>query len=110
MSDPRTIRPALACNGLEASAIGLKCRLLACELLPALDSHIDVLRQQLDRVADAAGDLAGDDGRTGAREWLIHALAGRGVVLDRALHAFHRLLSAVLEPLPFPGWNLPERR
>jgi hypothetical protein len=46
------------------------------------------------RSADAARHLGGDDGGSGAGERLVDCLPGRGVVLDRLLHAFDRLLGA----------------
>jgi hypothetical protein len=54
-----------------------------CPFVPF--SHIDIGRIKLDRMATAAGPLCGDDGGAGARQRLVNGLAGRGVVLDRAL-------------------------
>ena len=60
-------------------------------------------------MADAAGDLGGDDGRARAGERLIDGLTRRGVVLDRPLHALNRLLCAVLEADALARRYLPER-
>src|SRR5690242_17495508 len=60
-------------------------------------------------MATAAGHLGGDDGGAGAREGLVDGLAGRGVVLDRALHALDRLLGAVAA-LGLAVRDLPHRR
>src|SRR3954468_19220338 len=97
-----SIRQSFAFDRLKAAAIAVQCRLLATEGLPALDSHIHVLREQLHRVARATGNLGSNDGCSGTAEWFVHGLTGRRVILDRALHAHDGLLRPVLEALPFP--------
>src|SRR4051812_39125907 len=94
-------RPALGCDRLEAATVLLQLRGLARERLPSLNRDIDVLRQQLDGEAGAPCDLRSDDGRAGTRERLVDGLTGRRVVLDRPLHALHRLLGAVLKARAF---------
>src|SRR5437764_1341713 len=97
MSVALQVGTALGPNMGESPTVRLQLGRLTGERLPALDRDIDVLRHQFDRVAGPARDLRRDDGGAGAAERLVDRLAGRRVVLDRALHALHRLLRAVLE-------------
>jgi hypothetical protein len=96
-------------NGLEGPILAFQDGGLAGEVLPALDRDIDILAEQFDGMAGAAGHFGRNDGRTGSAERLIHGLTGRGIVLDRPLHAFDRLLCAVLEAWSFAGRDLPHR-
>jgi len=53
-SQPRVL------DRLECLAAGAERRLLAREILPALNDDIDILRIELDSVADALGLFGGD--------------------------------------------------
>src|SRR4051812_37085071 len=88
MSVPPTSRPAFGGNCLETAAVALEHGDLAGERLPALDGNIDVWREEFDGMACTAGDLGRNDGGAGAGERLVDGLTGRGIVLDRPLHAF----------------------
>jgi hypothetical protein len=43
---------------------------LACGGLIAAHDHVDIERIEFDAATDAAGPVAGDEGRTGAEEWV----------------------------------------
>jgi hypothetical protein len=79
----------------ESPAVGLELCGIAGERLPTLNSDINVLWHQLDGVARASSHLGGDDRCSGPAERFVDRLAGRGVVLDRPLHAFDWLLRRV---------------
>src|SRR4051812_26719041 len=94
----------------EAAAITVQDRGRAREGLPAAHRNVDVGRAELDRVAGPAGHLGRYDRGSGAAERLVDRLPGRGVVLDRALHAGDRLLRPVAEPLVLASVDVPDRR
>src|SRR3954454_2866220 len=64
-------------SDLVVSAAVLQPGLLAGERLPAQDRDIDIGRVQLDRVANAAGHLGGNDRGAGAAERLVDGLTRR---------------------------------
>ena len=70
--------------------------MLAGRRLPAPHRHVDVLRADLDRVNPAAGRLAGDDLRAGAREGLITDLPRSRVLTHRDGEHLDRLRRRML--------------
>ena len=72
---------------------------LPLQFLPALDDDVNVLRIELDAVADALGEFGGGQRGAAAQERLVHQLAPLGVVQDRAPHQIDRLLRRVIELL-----------
>src|SRR5579862_3506552 len=95
--DSRGILAALLGDLLERPPIPIERRFLAGQLLPALDDHIDVLRIQLDAVADALGYLRGSECGPAAKKRLVNQLATLGVVQDRPPHQLNRLLRRVIK-------------
>src|SRR4051794_11070514 len=79
----------------EALAAVLQRRQAAGERLPPADCHIDVAWIEFDGVTASSGHLSSNDRRARAAERLIDRLPSAAVVLDRAAHAFDRLLSSV---------------
>src|SRR4051812_26957905 len=57
----------------------------------------------------ASRHLTGDNGGAGPAERLVYSLSRRGIVLDRAPHAFHRLLGAVTVATVFTRIDRPQR-
>src|ERR1035437_1927727 len=90
------------CSNLSSVGIGggprlpKKHRLLAAEVLPALDGNLDVLRVDLDGEAAATQGLGCPAGRAGARGGLVHGFTGPQVVADRDLGGEARLLRRVV--------------
>src|SRR5436190_8347448 len=95
-------------NFSEGATVAFERRLVAGELLPALDPDVDVGRRDLHRIADAADRFRGDDRRAGSREGFIHGVATFGMVQHRPAHAVDRLLGAVAVPIIFSRGNRPD--
>src|SRR2546430_2670071 len=79
------------------------------ELLPASDRDIDIDRVDLDGEAAAAGQFGGDDRGARSDERVVDRIPGHRVVLDRALHAFDRLLGAMAVAVILARRDLPHR-
>jgi hypothetical protein len=74
---------------------GLMSRSAPSEGLPASYDHIDIRGVELETAAHAARHIGRDQARARAEKRGIDGLAGPTVVVDRAAHAFDRLLGAV---------------
>src|SRR5258708_1104775 len=98
----------------ECSAIAFKGCLLAGEVLPPENGQFNVLRIDVHAVANALGDLGGDERCSTSQEGIVHGLASDGMVLDRPAHELQWLLRGVIE-LPLLGaahdelwgWRIP---
>src|SRR5438105_8492618 len=82
---------------LERRAVALESRLLAGQLLPALNNNVTILWIELEAIADALGDLGSGERRARSRERLVDDLPAPGVVQDRSPHQLNRFLRRVIE-------------
>src|ERR1039458_7213067 len=83
-------------DSLECLAAGAERRLLARQVLPALDDDIDILWIEFDSVADALGLFGGDQCRATPEKRIVHRLAAFRVIQNRLAYQFDGLLRGVV--------------
>src|SRR6266478_6306507 len=81
----------------ECSAIAFKRCLLAREFLPTENGQFNVLRIDVHAVANALGDLSGNERCSTSQERIVYGLPSDRVVLDRLAHQLQWLLRGVIE-------------
>src|SRR5262249_36280822 len=84
--------------------------LLAGEVLPPGDGHVDILRTYFQSIATAPGSLRSNQLRSAARERLIANISDPGMKFHRDAEDPHGLAWGVVTRFDLATRNIPDRR